>query len=342
MAHNLFGERFYGNRIPAWHRLGIVSQQDESAIDVLKQLGDYTIEKRPVFVTLNGQNQETGDFALIRSATKEDQKEVNFGYCTKQYAVMQPKEIAEIFDDSVKQPVETMGMLGSGEKLFLTWKLPDIDVKSDDKVQTYGFVASGYDGKFGSSLSVVTTRVVCQNTFNIAINEGESQKYNDTGKGKVWSGRHNSSNMKRDLSIWMEHVQEKALRKSEEIKESLEAMALYSIGSTTQLADILFSVYNDPQPLPADYPSKLRDEKQEKIDMLAEKARNDRYLVEELFNGAGTQIDNTMWGLFNSITEYENWGRMTKKPAEYSIVMGNRANTMAKAYNVITSYIQKQ
>jgi len=102
-------------------------------------------------------------------------------------------------------------------------------------------------------------------------------------------------------------------------------------------ADFIEDILDD-----ADYPSKLRDEKQEKIDMLAEKARNDRYLVEELFNGAGTQIDNSMWGLFNSITGYENWGRMTKKPAEYSIVMGNRANTMAKAYNVITSYIQKQ
>lgn len=338
MAHNLFGERFYGNRIPAWHRLGIVSQQDESAIQVLQQLGEYTIEKRPVFVTINNKNQETGDYALIRSITKEDNKEVNFGYCTKQYSVMQPSEIAEIFDNSVKQPVETMGMLGQGEKLFLTWKLPDIDVKDDDKVQTYGFVASGYDGKFGSSLSVVTTRVVCQNTFNIAINEGQNQKYNETGKGKVWSGKHSAS-MKRDLSIWMEHIQEKALRKSEEIKESLEAMALFPVSSTSVLADILFSVYNDPLPLPLDYPSKLKDEKQEKIDMLTEKARNDRNLVEELFNGAGTQIDQTMWGLFNSITEYENWGRMTKKPAEYSIVMGNRANTMSKAYNTITSYI---
>jgi len=59
----------------------------------------------------------------------------------------------------------------------------------------------------------------------------------------------------------------------------------------------------------------------------------------EEMHGEGQEA---MWGLFNSITEYENWGRMTKKPAEYSIVMGNRANTMAKAYNVITSYIQKQ
>ena len=339
MSANLFGERFYGNRTAAWHNLGYVSQEDQQAVEALEIIGGYNIDKRPVVVNLNGSQQEVGDYALVRSITKDDPKEIIFGYCTKQYNILQPAEICKSFDENVKQPIETLGMLGKGEKLFLTWKLPEIDV-NDDPVETYGFVASGYDGKFGSSLSIVTTRVVCQNTFNIAISESESKSSRETGRGRVWGGKHNSNNALRDLGIWMEHVQGKALEKVNETKNSFVTMAEYSINNTSTLADILFQVYPDPQMLPKDYPSKLRDEKQNKIDQLIETARKDRNAVDELFSGQGTSITSDAWGLFNSVTEYENWGRMTKKPAEYSIIMGNRSNTMSKAYNVINSYIK--
>ena len=337
MSSNLFNDRFYGNRESAWHKLGYVSQADNTAQEVLGIIGSYWIEKRPVTILLNGANQETGDFALVRSAVPDDPKELVLGFCSEHYNIVQPDTIGQLFDDNVKQAVETLGMLGNGEKLFLTWKMPGFDVLGD-YVSTYGFVAAGFDGVFGTSLSLVTVRVVCSNTFAVAINQSLNKTDKSNGKGRVYTGHHNSDNVARDLGIWMEHVQIKAIEKRLSTQENFVRMANVSVDNTATLADLLFKIYPDPETLPVDYPDRLKSEKQNKIDDLAEKAKNDRTLVESLFNGEGTGINATAWGLFNAVTEYENWGRDTRKPAEYSILMGNRANTMAKAYNIINQW----
>ena len=104
------------------------------------------------------------------------------------------------------------------------------------------------------------------------------------------------------------------------------------------LADLLFQIYPDPAPIPENFPDRLRDEKQTKIDKAAELAERDRVMVEGLFGGTGTKITPDGWGLFNCVTEYENYGRNSKKDPEYSILLGERAATMNRAANVIGAW----
>ena len=61
-----------------------------------------------------------------------------------------------------------------------------------------------------------------------------------------------------------------------------------------------------------------------------------------LFGGmsVGNSGKGTAWDLFNSVTQLENHERITKKPSEYSILMGNRSNTMQHAYNVLKEYVE--
>jgi hypothetical protein len=339
MSANIFGNRFYGHRLPAWHNLGICTEDDTSAVNALGLLTPYFFEKRPVTIFMNNELVEVGDYAIVRSPVPDDPKERNFGYATKHYTIVQPLEICEIFDENVKQPVETLGMLGKGEKLFLTWKMPEFDVKGD-QVDLYGFVACGYDAKFGVSLNVVTTRVVCQNTWSIAVSEAEHTQVE--GRGRIWIGRHNSGNIKRDLGIWMEHVQEQAQGKAEVTKALFNQFAEFPMEDKDVVYNLLFGIYPDPKKLPVDYPAKLAGEKQATIDELTEKAKKDRESVFNLFDGQDTAIDATAWGLFNSCTEFENWGRSTKKDASASIMIGNRANTMTRAASVIQAYVNKK
>lgn len=332
MAHNLFGNRFYGHRQPAWHKLGLVTQEDMSGVDALTALGGgYYFEKRPVTVLMNGQMSETGDYALIRSAVVDDPMERNFGYVTKRYNIIQPLEICEIFDQNVNKPVETLGMLGKGERLFLTWELPTIDVKGDE-VKQYGFTAIGYDAKFGYSLYVTNTRVVCQNTWNAAVSSEDN---------RLFAGKHNSTKVGRDLAIWMEHAQNSAQMKSLEYAGVFNKMAETPLTEKEEVYNMLFGIFPDPKPLPADYPNKLRDEKQTVIDEQAEKAEEIRNGIFGLFDGQGTAITGDVWGLWNATTEYFNWGQASKKPVEYSIMLGNRANQMNKAYAYLNTYVSK-
>jgi hypothetical protein len=329
----------YLNDVGAWHNWGYVSPVPMGATEALSKIDAVYYEKRPVQVFVNGKLQETGDFAIVRSPLPSMPKEEILGFVKKNYNILQPANICQEFDKNVNQPVETLGFLGSnGEKLFLTWVLPGFDVNGDE-VKLYGFVAVGYDGKFGATLYVVTVRVVCANTWAMAVSEGENNKIE--GKGKIWSGKHNSLNLERDLGIWMEHIQNKAMRQSESVSMMFNQMVKKHLDDTKELNKLLDNIYPDPNPIPVDFPDKLRFEKQEKIDVLVEKAKDDRIEVANLFGGAGTAITSDGWGLFNSVTEYENHVRMTKKPADYSILFGNRANTMTRAANVIMNWVVK-
>ena len=338
MSANLFGERFYGLRTPAWHNMGIVSSREETAKEVFQRFNNYHIEKRVKSIFLNGEHTEIDEFALVRSPVPDDNMERVFGSCTSQYNILQPLDIVEIYDANVKQPVETLGMLGKGEKLFITWTLPEIKV-IEDIVKTYGFVAVGYDAKFGATLSLITTRVVCENTWNMAIRESESESAKASGRGKVWTGRHNSSNLARDLGIWLEHVNDRAMGTLTGLQEQFVQMARAPMKDTDELVNLLFKIYPDPKPMPEDYPAKLKDEKMAKIEGEKLSASNDRVNVVELFMGAGTAIDATAWGLFNSVTEYENWGRTTRRSPDNSILLGDRSRQMDMAYAVISNHI---
>lgn len=344
MTHEIFGERFFGHREPAWHKLGVVSTEPMSGIEALTAIGGgFWFDKRPVYVNLDGELKETESFALVRSALPDDPQERVMDYVTKQYNILQPLEAIEIFDQTAKQPVETLGMLGKGERMFVTWKLPSFEVTPGDEVKPYGFVALGFDALMGASLNVVTTRVVCANTWKVAISESERESKNgNQNLGHIWSGKHTSKNMGRDLSIWMEHIQERAETQSNNVANIFQAMANIPITELKVVSSLLYDIYPDPGLLPSDFPEKLRLEKQLVIDKSKEQAENDRDAVISLFDGEGTAIDATAWGLFNCVTEYENWGRTTRKPPENSILFGQRNQSMNRAAEVLYVYAMNQ
>jgi hypothetical protein len=339
-ANIMLDKMFYGLREPAWHKLGHISQIEQTAQEAMDSLGGgYFVEKRPVFVYLNGGNQDVGDYALVRSSIPDDPREYIFGYVSKEYNVLNPLDIAISFDENVKAPVETLGFLGNGQKMFLTWALPSSYIgDKKDEVKNHGFIACGYDGRFGASLYLTTTRVVCENTFNIAVQVSQSN-YSETDR-RVWTGRHNSINLARDLGAWLAHVQGKAFQKLNEAETVFNKMSSFEFNDEEEVDDILNIVYPDPSPIAIDMPNIIKNEKEEKRESLLEKALRDRQLVKLIFDEKGTAIDATAWGLFNSVTEYENWGRATRKPAEYSIILGNRSQKMAHAYKSIIAYME--
>jgi phage/plasmid-like protein (TIGR03299 family) len=332
MAANIFGNRFYGHRDAAWHGLGLVTQENMTACETFDALGGYWFETRPVKVFMNHADVETGDFAIIRSPVPDDAIERNFGYITERYKIIQPLSIVEMFDEFVSQPVETLGMLGNGEKLFITWKLNPFTVGKDDVVNPYGFVACGFDGKYGSSLNVVVTRVVCQNTWRSAIYEAENNK--TQGMGKLWSGKHTSTDLEKEMAIWMGYVQAESEKRNKEIQEVYNAMDKIAIDDK-QAEDLVNQIFPYPVGVPSFYPDELRKKKEDKIQHDMEMADKNRSGVLALFGGAGTSINATSWGLFNGVVEWANYGLDSKKPTQNSVLFGSRDAMMNRAFNVI-------
>src|SRR4051794_40122386 len=121
MAHNLFGERFYSLRRPAWHGLGLVLDEELGAADAFDRIGAYDVHLEDL-TTAGG--LPIPHKAIVRDRV-DDQLQV-FGVVGPDYHLVSPRDVVTLWDKAVSRPVETIGALGKGETLFVSTKLPTL------------------------------------------------------------------------------------------------------------------------------------------------------------------------------------------------------------------------
>jgi hypothetical protein len=335
MSDNINKNNFYSKGLAAWHSKGRVGQNDETCVQVYSQMSPVQFEKREFSIPLNGEVTGSNNFAIVRI---NDGKERIIGITKDRYNLVQPIEYCELYDSAVGKPAETLGFLGEdGEKMFITSILPQVDVYGD-VILMYQFLAVGFDGLFGAKQFVCQTRVVCNNTFNQAISEAESTE--NHGRGRLYSGKHNQLNHVRDLGLWLNLVQKQA-EETVGVTQGLFCKMESTHMTVDQAFGLTKNIYPDPETLPVFMPEELRQEKQVKIDEKIEKASESRDLVMSLFEGAGIEVTQTAYGLWNSVTEAENHHRKSKKDTTYSILMGNRQGIMEHAMAEITGWVNK-
>lgn len=70
---------------------------------------------------------------------------------------------------------ETAVVLGKGERIFITAKLPDyIRIGRDDLVEQYIFLTTSHDGYGSITAAFTPVRIVCRNTLNAAMHTGQN------------------------------------------------------------------------------------------------------------------------------------------------------------------------
>jgi hypothetical protein len=341
MAANIFGKCVYSFEKPMWHNITEPSDVPMGAEEILDNRfgGGFSVETRPITVHLNGENVETGDFAVVRTASPYEQKEVVFGYCTDRYQPLQPREVCRSFDTSVLEPAETMGFLGKGEQMFVSWKMPSFDIGKGDTVDLFGILKGGFDTLHGYSLFTSTVRVVCQNTLNFA-EQWAKQNTDGNGQGQIWKGRGVNKNLLRDVGYWMSHVQENAIRESNLIRSFFGQLAKTPITSDAEAKDILLEAFPAREDTSKYYPRQLKDEKAETIKAHNEKQEEIRGSIFELFSGAGTAITPDYWGMLNSTTEYFCHYQPSKKPIAESVMFGARQKNSMNMVKVLAERVK--
>lgn len=186
MAHNLEknddGTTSFVSTEKAWHGLGTIvknAMTSEEAIRLARL--DYTVEVKPMLakIEIAGANDllipVPDKFATVRT----DKNKV-LGVVGNRYKVVQNTEAFEFFDAIVggkHAMFETAGVLGQGERIFVSAKMPDVIriAGTDDISEVYVLLTSSHDGS-GSIIAAVTPiRVVCQNTLNAALKDTVSR-----------------------------------------------------------------------------------------------------------------------------------------------------------------------
>lgn len=178
----------------AWHGLG---QKVEGAMyvgDALKlSHADYQVKLQPI-VALSDEvvsaieNNEFISAAVLRElmvenarATMRMDTKKALGLVSDGYGIVQNEQAFKFVDmfcsgknaDRDNTPViETCGVLGRGERVFVTAKFPKpivLNAQRDDLVEMYVVFTTSHDGTGAVRCVCTPVRVVCNNTLNLAL-----------------------------------------------------------------------------------------------------------------------------------------------------------------------------
>lgn len=190
MAHNINYNSKTGNysffsvKEKAWHGLGQIVEQYPTSQEAIKHAGlDYEVAKSPLYTkcssfinTTNGIEMGSNELVVPDSfATIRTDNNTVLGVVGKDYQIVQNREAFSFFDAIVGGLdgilYETAGVLGQGERIFITAKLPGyIRVgNGDDVTQKYIFLTTSHDGSGSITAAFTPIRIVCQNTLNASL-----------------------------------------------------------------------------------------------------------------------------------------------------------------------------
>lgn len=304
---------FASLRQPAWHGLGTVFDKPVNTAEMmsLSHLAKWNLRLRLIDTGVFCDREE---FEVLRDNPMMDNRTERLGLVKTRYQVFSNEEIFD-FGDSLtngRRRWETAGSLDGGRKVFAT--LVDTDDLildpngSADVIKRYLLLTSAHDGSGNLVAKKTNTRVVCQNTLNVALN----------GIGDEFKIRHTQSIAKR-----VEEAR-KALGFADKYDSAFEIEAQKMIEA--EMTKIQFhNVIQDFYPEP-DADNKAGYTRWEnRIDRLMDLWNNETDSV--------SNLENTAWKGLQVITENQQWDRGIRKgDAENFLAAGAGFDNVTNAF----------
>lgn len=366
MAHNIeirngvasFAEN--GKKERAWHGLGDDQQIFDRPMFVHEALkachADYTVQAQPVAalspeVMEMIQNGQDVPFTLLQDlivadkmATMRLDRNEALGIVSEKYGIVSNEQAFKFVDlfcsgqfaDRDNTPViETCGVLGKGERVFVTAKFPEqivLDAKRDDLVDMYMTFTTSHDGTGAVRAMVTPVRVVCNNTLTMAMS---------SNIGRI-SFRHTSNVMNRLDLLNKENAEfaAKALNVYEVYKNGLEQAFdhLKNIKlSEKELDNILAEVL-----LSDEYNKIYKQTGTIESDGIPTRSKNIFIGVKNAMeDGIGQELiesGTALWALNGLTTYYQNNANFKDAETKFDSIMdGNVYNKVNKAYSLLVA-----
>jgi phage/plasmid-like protein (TIGR03299 family) len=341
MAHNILGERFIGARQPAWHGLGQVFEDSPTAVEAGERAGAmFNIFEQPVFFGMSVGNGEMAYFpvpgqkALVRDILVDDPEYRPLAIVGEDYGLLQNRRILEIMDGlTEKWPVETLGVLGQGEGLFVTLDAGEREIKGE-LLKLYYLLSEKRTGSWSLRACFTPVRVVCQNTETLGL---KAAVVNAALPHRATLDAELSFRTK--IMAQMEKSQEDVLASFEKLMsfeiEDEDAQRVFTAAYPLPLpsAKMIMGEVLDMSGMDADFAAKLITA-QSVFEANTEAAKGKQAAARVLysaFNDNFPQVAATPWAATQAVTELEDW-REGRNP-EMSILFGDRAKAKARAFD---------
>lgn len=328
MAHQLDFQRgsaaFVSLKQQAWHGLGRVIDEEMTVEQAVKYANlDFLVEKaanRHYMPSLSGEGIDiiTSDTSFFTYRT--DTNKVLGDRLGSSYHVIQNEQAFSVVDSLVKEGgliLESAGSLYDGCTVFMCLRMANpIKVAGHDTVMQYIVIASGHDGNTSLLAFFTNTRVVCNNTLQVAL-KGAVQKH---------SIRHTAKAMNRlDEAI---RIMGLATKNTKAVAEAYDRMARREM-LRTEFFDYVGNLFMTKAEIEA-----LQSGAKADVVLSTRKSN----IITDVMQFAETGIGQaeadmqTWWGGYNAITGYYS----NKKFDDYndrmdSLLFGTAAGVMQNA-----------
>lgn len=348
MAHNI---NTYIGRRPAWHKLGQVTDKYSTTAELLADEGfRYLVFKSQLHDGLERPIDAWGTFrwnyadrdehrrlkaalerpgldvqskAMIQAQMKElEAKSVFLGSVGEDYQVIQHSEGFETIDALMRTAdgahYETAGVLGKGEKV---WALADLALLEtrigEDLIKNYLLFTTGHDGSAAHDYRLVSERVVCENTWAMAMSEHTRAKL---------SIRHTKNAVKRlvDARAALASIGDDVKRMEDRL--NFLAGRRMNREAMTSILDRLFPKQKDSE-------GKEKESSTRRNNILGDVLK----LYEVCDGNAFPEQRGTAYNLLNAITEYADHMRGGEDNRAESALFGSGEVLKSKAIEVISS-----
>lgn len=291
-------EFFAGSDTAAWHGLGQVVKGQLTAAAAMEAAHlNWEVTKTPIGdFHITGDDDciiESSEYMLHRPAgsvteadgSKRITKRFHLGTVSDSYEVIQNKDAFDFFDSLIGEGqavYETAGSLFGGKRVWIQADIPGSAFGKDsgDETKVKVMLTNGHDGCTALSGMIVPIRVVCNNTYSVAL-KGAKNRF--TLKHlRNWNDEAKQQDAREVIGLAHEYAEKlnEAFRKMREAKMTQDAF----------MKDMLNVLYPEPE----------KGEKGRGVSRM----NNIREEVMSLFNrGMGTE-GKTIWDGFNAITEY--------------------------------------
>lgn len=280
MAHEIETTFYVGEK--PWHGLGLCIEEAPTSADALKYAGlDWEVVKRPLDIRLeDNKHLASPVFATVRSTDNSF-----FGTVSDRYKIVQNKDAFAFTDLLLKNdfgiPVtyETAGALFGGKRVWMLAKLPLHEILGD-QIVPYIVITNTFDGKGAVKVAMTPTRVVCNNTLNIAL----------ANAPRTWSTKH-AGNMEAKIKD-----AEDTLQLAQEYMKALTSKAETMQQETIRLAQV-----NDI--LEELWPTHVFGAERANANNM--QVHND--IIEIYKEKEDLQkFENTKWGFYNAVADWES------------------------------------
>lgn len=269
----------------------------------------FEVEKVPLFINKGGLKRVENTVATVRTDTRDI-----LGIVGHKYEVVQNSEQFGVFQEFADKKIisfENGGVFEGGSRTYIQAVLPEcIDINPDrgDIIKKMVTICSSHDGTLALQAFVTPIRIICTNTFQVAIDSGQHKtkiKHTKTANLKLVQAIETIQNA---LNMYG-HFDEFILN-STKTKE-------FSEKETQKFVELLL-------------PSTAKE--------VSTRTRNQRSeLLETIFSGIGqAEIQkNNLYKLFNGVTSWTNnilpqKGKGNKNPLEFvTFASGNSINMRA-------------